>query len=180
MNLNDNHQRYLREHETEYPFPLNGSDWARLVALHKFLDHHEHCNCNGCDDFYQMIHANGLKEHEREATRRALRYWLWLGQVNGCQSSEYTPQKTSKEKAWDLLATLSSDPDLLAQTEKKWLEQKQKMFEHDKQVSESETDSPFWDESKSEMWESRPVTKPIGICKGECDEGSSTGSTKQK
>ena len=27
------HRNYLKQHENEYPFPLDGSNWARLVSI---------------------------------------------------------------------------------------------------------------------------------------------------
>lgn len=130
MDFAKKRQKYLQEHDHEYPFPLNGTDWARLVAAHKYLDHHNECKCDGCDDFFNVVHKSRLREHEQESARRALKYWFWLGRKNGCLQPIYTPEKTSHEKAWELLCRLSSDPEMLAETEKRWLELKATMYKH--------------------------------------------------
>lgn len=152
-------EKYLKEHENEYPFPLNGTDWARLVHLHKYLDHQKPCDCEGCEDFFVTMHHSGLREHEEESARRALKYWFWLGRQNGYPKDVYTPEKTSQEQAWELLSRLSSDPELLAEAERKWVKMKTRMFEQKSQQEAKlpeEDDEPFWNESEAELWESRP------------------------
>jgi hypothetical protein len=155
MKFKNPHEKYLEQHKDEYPFPLNGTDWARLVALHKTIDHHKECKCSPCKDFFDVMHEGGLKEHEHESARRAIKYWFWLGKQNGYATDTYVPEKTSREESLELLARLSADPVLLAETEKKWLKFKMKMFTDKDEVERSEK-QPYWNESAAEMWESRP------------------------
>jgi hypothetical protein len=154
------HARYLRLHENEEQFPLDGSEWARLVALRLHEQHHPKCVCSDCDDFWVRLHSiGGPLGHERLAIQRSLHYWFLQGAEH--YGYQFTPEETSQEKAWRTLAILSSNPESLAEAERSWLAAKQQTFDTKLQKQEGNGEKYWVTGGGSEMWESRPLPRDV-------------------
>lgn len=70
-------EAYLREHCNEYPFPLNGTDWAREIREHQFWQKHPADRCEGASNFLTKLHDRGsLMKRQRAVVYRALHHWF--------------------------------------------------------------------------------------------------------
>ncbi len=69
---------YFKAHENEEPFPLDGSDFARLIREHQYLEKHQHHNEEPYDDFLARLHAKGsvLFSPVRGLIQKALYHWF--------------------------------------------------------------------------------------------------------
>lgn len=74
------HKAFLAEHEKEFPFPVDGSDWSRLVSTRRSHEHHVQYDAHLNPDFWYWVHSErGPIRHERRAFQRALHHWFLIG-----------------------------------------------------------------------------------------------------
>ena len=70
-------QNYLRAHQDEYPFPLDGTEWARLIGEKFYFERHPHCACDSCDNFLTRLHGNESPlRRQRKAVSKAMHHWF--------------------------------------------------------------------------------------------------------
>lgn len=70
-------QAYLKAHESEYPFPLDGSNWARLIREKQFLEKHPHCRCDTCLNLLTRLHnKDSLLLRQRKMIMKAMHHWF--------------------------------------------------------------------------------------------------------
>jgi nucleotide-binding universal stress UspA family protein len=79
--LTREHRKYLSQHRGEYPFPVDGSDWSRLVQMRLAHDHKaEEPACDECRDFLSQLHSGDDRlSHELSSMRLALHHWFLTG-----------------------------------------------------------------------------------------------------
>ncbi|MBX9688204.1 MAG: hypothetical protein K2X27_15960 [Candidatus Obscuribacterales bacterium] len=95
------HDRYLRRHQNDHPFPLDGSEWARLVSERLERARHPSCLCDGCLNFLSRLHGNkSLLDRERAGVRCAMHYWFLQGQSMYREKLGFSDEQ-SRENLWD-------------------------------------------------------------------------------
>lgn len=115
-------QAYFRAHEKEYPFPLDGTNWARLIREKQFLERHPHCRCDSCQNLLTRLHdKDSLLIRQRKMIMKALHHWFlqeatlgnifWTEQLS---SQELAKHKLNTRKFGRLITNLQ-------ETEKEWL-----------------------------------------------------------
>jgi hypothetical protein len=68
---------YLKAHSDDYPFPLNGTDWAREIREHQFWANHPSERCAGPDNFLSRLHGRkSLLNRQRAVLYRAMSHWF--------------------------------------------------------------------------------------------------------
>lgn len=114
------HKNYMRSHSQERPFPLNGSEWARLVNERIEREREARCACQSCLNFLTRLHSleTPLKP-ERKCARRAMHHWFLQGQptYDSTFVDGHSPAKESIQRLEDL-GYSGSD---LVDAEKQWL-----------------------------------------------------------
>lgn len=118
-------RKYFLEHKDESQFPLDGSDWARLVRmrLDRGKTHQTGCVCHHCDDFWGWLHRlTGPLQHERLAFQRATHHWFLLASDN-YGMPWYSANESHKAQVLDVLRNLVADgrKKSLDEIEQDWL-----------------------------------------------------------
>jgi len=69
------HEMYLTQHKGERPFPLDGSDWARLVSIRLEHDHDQHSLAG--DDLLSKCHSQDASAvaTSHQAEKVGIRHW---------------------------------------------------------------------------------------------------------
>ncbi|MBY0552521.1 MAG: hypothetical protein K2W95_34890 [Candidatus Obscuribacterales bacterium] len=110
------HNKYLRKHLEEDPFPLDGSDWSRLVALRLQRSRHPHC-CTW-DNFLTRLHSSDSpleREHLLHST--FLNYWF----LNPYLHYPHLHEEGDEMKGWDRVELTKFMPEILEEVEKQWV-----------------------------------------------------------
>lgn len=121
------HRHYLEEHIADRPFPLDGTDWSRLVSLRLEHEDRSECKNSACEDLLTRLHSIGTPlPHERKAIKQALHYWFLTG------LKQYKPmplgeQSDSGMHALEVLTTLKSDA-ALEEAERQWMKKRVKAW----------------------------------------------------
>ncbi|MBX9688205.1 MAG: hypothetical protein K2X27_15965 [Candidatus Obscuribacterales bacterium] len=112
-------QIYLDSHLNEYPFPLNGSDWAREIREHQYLEHHPNKRCETCENLLSRLHRDDkFFRRQRTAILRALHHWFMHDvKVDYFLSEQLSAEELAKYQLLDDVVTL-------ADAEQNWLSQK--------------------------------------------------------
>lgn len=120
-------QSYLKAHAGEYPFPLNGSNWARLIREKQFLDRHPHCKCESCQNFLTRLHDHsaGPLRRQRSVIAKAMHHWF-LHDTNGVamfwsMRDQLTAHELAKAKIVDVGEGTTMS---LIDAEREWLSKK--------------------------------------------------------
>jgi hypothetical protein len=67
-------ERYLAKHQDQYPFPLDGSDWTRLVSLR--IEKARSCRCQHCADLlFKIEDDRSFRARVRDSEDLAKRFW---------------------------------------------------------------------------------------------------------
>lgn len=107
--LTPEHRKYLSKHRGEYPFPVDGSDWSRLVQMRLAHDHKaKEPACDECRDFLSQLHSeNDRLAHEFSSIRLALHHWFLTGTnrhvVAGCEEAPAEQILRNLELRYDTL-----------------------------------------------------------------------------
>lgn len=73
------HQSCLAAHDCKDRFPLDGSDWARLVDM-RLHGHHQEVLCDSCAGFWLKLHSKESPLfHERKKYQQGLMHWFSYG-----------------------------------------------------------------------------------------------------
>lgn len=143
------HQRYYKQHCEEDPFPLDGSDWSRLVALRLQRIRHPHC-CTW-DNFLTRLHSeHSPLEREHQLHCAFMGYWFLNPYVHYPHANEGDNDAAS---AWSDVALRSVLPEILQEAEKQWVRPITKAFE----VSPYK----FWIDEVSLAWHDQRQRKKI-------------------
>jgi hypothetical protein len=68
-------QAYISTAQSE-PFPLDGSEWARLVSM-RVSSKDKPVNSSSCTDFWQRVHSEETPVHrERKSTQQGIQHWF--------------------------------------------------------------------------------------------------------
>jgi hypothetical protein len=121
------HISLMQKHIKDAQFPLDGSEWARLVQLR--LDHEHHaCDCHRCTNLLTRLHSKDSPfKGDRVAVQRALHHWFFHN-VHDQWSSPWPMGETSGVHALKTLTTLGSSVQGLAAVEKQWLMERNKAW----------------------------------------------------
>lgn len=134
------HNRYLRKHLEEDPFPLDGSDWSRLVALRLQRSRHPHC-CTW-DNLLTRLHSTESpleREHLLHST--FLNYWF----LNPYLHYPHLHEEGEEMRGWDRVEITKFMPEILEEVEKQWVHSpKAKLFEL--------SPSKFWIDEVTSEW----------------------------
>jgi hypothetical protein len=134
------HKKYLEQHAGETPFPLDGSDWSRLVAMRLEdldaegnSDHHYH------EDLLDQCHSLGSPlAHERAQLHDSHVHWFT---VRGGKKREMVQeQENSGNHALRVLAQVSGNK-TLKDFEKDWLKKRMKSWVGDREPGKQQPDS---------------------------------------
>lgn len=144
------HDIYLKAHIKDHPFPVDGSNWARLVGmrLHGFAEHRK--------DFLTALHSTGsllVREHTMQPY--CLNYWFLNPDLHYPTKIWATEDSCAPDDVWARLARHTNMPQALEEAEKRWL--------HEPCKTLSQPPEKFWLEDLSEMWEPRPLKKRLAI-----------------
>lgn len=150
------HKAYLQEHADEYPFPIDGSEWSRLVAARISHEHHLECDLHLHEDFWFWLHYDkSFLKHERQTYQRALHHWFLTGSDSYELPWYHSGQPTQQELAWHFLHEINKDKQHkdLAEIESEWIRggAAAKVWLPAK--------SPHWFNTDPEAGESRPMRK---------------------
>lgn len=112
------HRAYLLEHINDHSFPLDGSDWSKLVQMRlKHQHQRSEPSCDSCQDFLDKIKSpEGPASHERRTIQAAIRHWFLSGTAP-------LDEHGSEKRVDQLLRTLSSGkiPMTPEEAEREWL-----------------------------------------------------------
>ena len=119
-------QAYFKMHEHDDPFPLDGSEWARLIRERQYLEHHHHSGCEQYGDFLDRIHnrENGVLRHLRSAIEKALFHWFTKSRKITCNCQTLKEEMSCEEIAQARIAGVESRLTDLAEAEQHWLSHK--------------------------------------------------------
>ncbi len=116
---------FLKAHEGDKTFPLDGSDWARLIREKQFLEQHPHCRCESCDNFLTRLHRkDSLLKRQRGVIVKAMHHWFLQEEKIGSLYWTMREQLTAHELAKSNVVGVSKHPSNLIDAEKDWLSQK--------------------------------------------------------
>lgn len=138
------HRDYLREHINDHPFPVDGSDWSKLVQM-RLKHEHEKSEpaCNECLDFLDRVKsAEGLASHEQHMIRSAMRHWF----LSGAAPLDAADRKSRVDQ---ILRTLSTDrtPMTPEEAERDWLAKRSQTYRV--------VPGRYWVSQEGEAFESR-------------------------
>lgn len=143
--MSTEHEKYFLEHLGEHPFPLDGTDWCRLVSMrleHEF--YHKTAGCKGCADLFTQLHALGTPlAHERQASWRAFQHWF--SEVPAEYAVPIEGQDDAAKHAMKVLSQVDKNAHLKA-AERQWLKERIKEWMPSK--------LPYWAADRAEAWES--------------------------
>lgn len=120
------HLHYLADHLGEHPFPVDGSDWSRLVAMR--LEHeyyHPEAQCKQCEDLLTKLqHPHSTLERERHSSAWGMQHWFVVA------SDQYKPPLDIDEAGIHALKALSqiNNNNALEEAEKQWLQKRTKAW----------------------------------------------------
>lgn len=113
------HKQYFEQHKLEHPFPLNGSDWCRLVQMRlNHADHEDKCDCVECENLLTRLHSlYSLFPHVRGAERFGVLHWF----SKECQPQRaFGEEQNSGNHALKVLRDLGPPIDALRAAERDW------------------------------------------------------------
>lgn len=67
---------YFENHFLDYPFPLNGTDWAREIREQQFRKRHPNRRCEGPANFLNKVQNNVFQHMQRSTMNDAMKYWF--------------------------------------------------------------------------------------------------------
>ncbi len=169
------HLNYLREHEKDEPFPLDGSQWSRLVSMRLHREHYSDCRCQDCDNLLTRLHSlNSPLALQRSGVFRAMHYWFLHGDDLYPGNWRFSDQPTMDQSAIKILKDMGGLTPSLTEAEKLWLAQRTRAWTEEARreaelLAESEfpedglkkigtKESKYWSEAAGEYYESRPTT----------------------
>ncbi len=116
---------YYASHCADKSFPLDGSDWARLLREKQILERHPHCRCDSCENLLTRLHdRNSLLKRQRIVVAKALHHWFLQEEKYGSLYWTMREQQTAHELAKALVDNSEDHPSTLIDAEKDWLSQK--------------------------------------------------------
>lgn len=117
---------YRKEHESDETFPLDGSDYARLVREHQYLEKHHHINAEPYDDFLARMHARGsaLLSPVRGLIQKALYHWFSFVPKEKYEFPTAPEVPTREELVQKRIDSLNEHLVELEDTENEWLTHK--------------------------------------------------------
>lgn len=120
------HRAYFTEHKYEHPFPVDGSNWARLVKMRLDRDGRELAPvaCLHQEGFWNWLHKfTGPLIHERRGFQRATHHWFLLNGKNFVLPWKHRTSATKADLAQELLHHLEDpESESLDYIESAWLE----------------------------------------------------------
>ncbi len=147
------HKAYFADHQGEFPFPIDGSEWSRLVSTRISHEHHLNFDKHRVQDFWTWLHhSSGPVKRQRKTIQRALHHWFLLGSDSyGLPWYEYG-KETNRQIAWTALHNLQrmKEQSELSEVESDWM----------KDSSAAKVwlpkSSKHWIGGDAENWEPRP------------------------
>lgn len=117
---------YLKIHENEDPFPLDGTEWARLVRERQYLEKHHHAGVEPYEDFLGRLQSKdkGILYHIRTIISKAMCHWFAFKNKNTVKSSELSEPLSAEDLATQRIDVLKERLSNLSETEKDWLSHK--------------------------------------------------------
>lgn len=113
---------YLKAHATEYPFPLDGSDWAREIREKQYLERHPHFKCESFLNFLTRLHEkNSPLTRQHSAILRALHHWFMQ---DADLAHSMSREANAEELAKLQIKKAAKGIDSLDSTEEAWLSSK--------------------------------------------------------
>jgi hypothetical protein len=146
------HKGYLAAHAGEFPFPLDGSHWSRLVAAGISQERRQDLPHN-VPDFWEWLHADqGPLKRQRKNFKRALHHWFLVGDdAYGLPWWYLNGQETEQQLAWNTLYNMAkqSVKKDLVEIESDWVDGRNgsKVF--------VPREGQFWVGADSEAWGAR-------------------------
>lgn len=141
--LTEAHNQYLRRHLAEDPFPLDGSDWSRLVALRLHRARHPHC-CSWENLLTRLHSSDSPLEREHLLHSTYLNYWFLNPYLHYPHLHREVEDADVNNKNWSDVALRSVMPEVLEEVEKQWLRPASKLFEL--------SPSMFWVDEVAQDW----------------------------
>lgn len=136
------HRTYLLEHMNDHSFPLDGSDWSRLIQMRLKHEHEKgEPACDNCLDFLDKIKSSDqLASHERCAIQAALRHWFLAGTAP-------LDEQGNEKRVDQILRTLAASrtPMTPEEAEKEWLSKRSHAYS---------TEGKYWVSQQGEAFES--------------------------
>lgn len=120
------HKRYFEQHANEHPFPLDGSDWTRLVAMRLDNDESHEDDTVKDGDFLEKVHSlSSPLGHERAQIHDSHVHWFT---IRGGKKRELS--KEEEDAGTHALRVLSqvSKNKTLKDWEKDWLKKRVKAW----------------------------------------------------
>lgn len=117
-------QAYLDAHKKEYPFPLDGSDWAREIREHQFFERHPNCRCQSCQNLLTRLRdKDSFLKRQHNVIQRALHHWF----LHDAKLAYWMNDQLTAEELAKLTVKLEANApqeESLDETEARWLSKK--------------------------------------------------------
>ncbi|MBX9688431.1 MAG: hypothetical protein K2X27_17105 [Candidatus Obscuribacterales bacterium] len=152
------HQNYIAIHSKDGIFPLDGSDWARLVSMRLHPSHRE-LECEKKLDFWLRLHSDESPlPHERKVCQKGLNHWFLIGNEQYNLDLRYTTESHIDDPVWKHIISQMGQQQLTIDSNG-----------HLKQMDEKWTseNNAYWSSADTEGTEGNMISyrRPKGITK---------------